>query len=210
MAACRCSWITLTIGGEIDSSSGGLRIDRLSDREQRRFEAALGISATTEEDDRRNRVRALEELAADEWRAWLSGASRPETLATLERQRLLQVFRHVRGDAPTIRVLVEDFGISEGRAAAIISRLRFGEAAWVREQQLRELVSMLRSRVTHAASQAEDDESDLQIDLAMEADRELIAAIRLVAAPPQARPSANPCPSCARCACLATTPSAGR
>lgn len=79
----------------------------------------------------------VRDLAYQEWVAWLSGR-RHDSLASLERERIIAIFE-LRREVPTVQRLVEEFGISEGRASSMMSRIRYAAGRRIRALQLEEV-----------------------------------------------------------------------
>lgn len=94
----------------------------LAEREQLR--RALGAS---DDDDLRARVKQLRIIAAKEIVDWLLGRHRYVTIAESDAARILQIFRDIRNESPTLAALANDFELSPGRSASIATRLRYGE-----------------------------------------------------------------------------------
>ena len=92
--------------------------------EQEQLRRALGAG---DDDDLRARVKQLRIIAAKEIVDWLLGRRRYITIAEGDAARILQIFRDIRKESPTLAALANDFDLSPGRSASIAARLRYGE-----------------------------------------------------------------------------------
>jgi hypothetical protein len=92
--------------------------------EQEQLRRALGAS---DDDDLKARVKQLRIIAAKEIVDWLLGRHRYITTAECDAARVLQIFRDIRKESPTLAALANDFELSPGRSASIAARLRYGE-----------------------------------------------------------------------------------
>ena len=92
--------------------------------EQEQLRRALGAG---DDDDLRARVKQLRIIAAKEIVDWLLGRRRYITIAEGDAARILQIFRDIRKESPTLAALANDFDQSPGRTASIAARLRYGE-----------------------------------------------------------------------------------
>ena len=107
------------------------------------LERALGINETTNEVERKRRLDAFGQQAVDELNSWVTGRERAGTIAELDQKRVNRTFRAIRRHPPTVPVLVQDLSMSHGRAQAMVSRMRYGEAAWIQADALAGLVREL-------------------------------------------------------------------
>ena len=92
--------------------------------EQEQLRRALGAG---DDEDLRARVKQLRIIAAKEITDWLLGRHRYTTIAESDAARVLQIFRDIRKESPTLAALANDFDLSPGRSASIAARLRYGE-----------------------------------------------------------------------------------
>lgn len=117
----------------------------LSHYERALLEHALGASSTTLD----ARLQILRDQALGEYVNWLTGRRRFNSVSELETFRILHLFLDIRGEVPTVDVLVGDIGMSAGRAQSLLNRLRYGEARKLRalavDQAARALSEQLAS-----------------------------------------------------------------
>ncbi len=102
-----------------------------SDSEALAVLQALGLSphpttknSTTPEEA----TAAFRKVAVREFVKWIAGSRRYESISAVERDRVTAVFAEVRGAMPSVRALVDDLSLPEGRAIAMLGRMRYGEA----------------------------------------------------------------------------------
>jgi hypothetical protein len=77
--------------------------------------------------DLQARVEQLKAIASKEITDWLLGRHRYVTIAECDAARVLQIFRDIREESPTLASLANDFKLSPGRASSIAARLRYGD-----------------------------------------------------------------------------------
>ena len=111
----------------------------------RRLDRALGITATTTPDDADDRRRKFAQQALDELVEWTLGSWRANTIAELDLRRVSRIFRHVRDEeVPTKTVLVSDFSLPVGRAQSMVTRMKYGDSAWVEGKAINSALDRIR------------------------------------------------------------------
>jgi hypothetical protein len=106
------------------------RVDLTAD-EQRLLAAALGTTPDTKAF--RDRLRQLEAIALRELIDWAIARRRFASVSAIDMHRLLAIFGEIRQEAPTVELLANDLSISESRAVALLSRMRYGDARLIRQ-----------------------------------------------------------------------------
>jgi hypothetical protein len=102
----------------------------LKEDEERRLAAVLGTEPSTE--DFRARLEQLEGLALRELIDWAISRRRFESVSAIDMHRILAIFGEIREEAPTVELLANQLSISESRAVALLSRMRYGDARLIR------------------------------------------------------------------------------
>lgn len=124
---------------------------------------ALGLTGVSAAVARQRREK-LARLAVREWVDWLNGKWRPDTVPALERARILKIFAIIRKDTPAVDKLVEGFGIPEGRAMSMVSRMKYGAARWIRGTDLQTLAEDLATTITRARDELAKAKKELEQD----------------------------------------------
>jgi hypothetical protein len=102
----------------------------LTPDERRRLAAALGT--TSDAADFESRLELFEELAMRELVDWAISRRRFESVSAIDVHRILALFGEIREEAPTVEALANELSISESRAVALLSRMRYGDARLIR------------------------------------------------------------------------------
>lgn len=90
------------------------------------------LGTTPEADDFTPRLERLREMAFAEIVDWALSRRRFESVSALDMHRILGLFGDIRDEAPTVELLANDLSISESRAVALVSRMRYGDARRIR------------------------------------------------------------------------------
>ena len=98
--------------------------------EERRLAAALGT--TPNADTFSGRVQQLQAFALRELIDWAIARRRFESVSAIDVHRILTIFGEIREEAPTVELLANQLSISESRAVALLSRMRYGDARLIR------------------------------------------------------------------------------
>lgn len=98
--------------------------------EQRRLAAALGT--TPDAEAFASRLERLTEIALRELVDWAIARRRFESVSAIDMHRILALFGEIREEAPTVELLANQLNISESRAVALLSRMRYGEMRLIR------------------------------------------------------------------------------
>ncbi len=102
----------------------------LTPDERRRLAAALGT--TSDAADYESRLELFKELAMRELVDWAISRRRFESVSAIDVHRILALFGEIREEAPTVEALANELSISESRAVALLSRMRYGDARLIR------------------------------------------------------------------------------
>ncbi len=102
----------------------------LTPDERRRLAAALGT--TSDAADYEPRLGLFKELAMRELVDWAISRRRFESVSAIDVHRILALFGEIREEAPTVEALANELSISESRAVALLSRMRYGDARLIR------------------------------------------------------------------------------
>jgi len=102
----------------------------LTPDERRRLAAALGT--TSDAADYESRLGLFKELAMRELVDWAISRRRFESVSAIDVHRILALFGEIREEAPTVEALANELSISESRAVALLSRMRYGDARLIR------------------------------------------------------------------------------
>lgn len=102
----------------------------LTPDERRRLAAALGT--TSDAADYESRLELFKELAMRELVDWAISRRRFESVSAIDVHRILALFGEIREEAPTVAALANELSISESRAVALLSRMRYGDARLIR------------------------------------------------------------------------------
>ena len=102
----------------------------LTPDERRRLAAALGT--TSDAADYESRLELFKELAMRELVDWAISRRRFESVSAIDVHRILALFGEIRDEAPTVEALANELSISESRAVALLSRMRYGDARLIR------------------------------------------------------------------------------
>lgn len=105
----------------------------LSTEEGERLAAMLGTTVGAA--DYSEKLEQLKELAFEEYVEWLLARRRFESVSALDHKRVLEVFSKIRGEAPSVSILANEFDLSESRAVSMLSRMRYGNARVIRQLQ---------------------------------------------------------------------------
>jgi hypothetical protein len=123
----------------------------LSDQELSVLKRALGGS---DEADFVRKLRDFRESALAEYVNWLVGRTRFTSLAELDTYRILHLFLDIRVEVPTVESLVDEIGLSVGRATSLLSRLRYGEARALRALVLRQSLAEITKKLGGATEES--------------------------------------------------------
>lgn len=126
-------------------------------------------------------VEALRRVAIREFVKWLAATRRYESISALERDRVAAVFSVVRETAPSVRALVDDLSLPEGRAVAMLGRMRYGEANRFEAMRYSALADLVRRG--QANPRSKKDEVEVLV-FAADANRELFNALIQMAVDP--------------------------
>jgi hypothetical protein len=110
---------------------------------ERRLARVLGLDERRK-DDADEALAEFQRACIQEVVDWIVGRRRPESLAALERARLIEIFK-IRRSAPSAQFLGDELGFTEARATATLSRLKYGAARLIRGYRLRELAEAVAS-----------------------------------------------------------------
>ena len=113
--------------------------------ERKAILSALGLDVQNQKRTTADAVTRLRDVAFREFVAWLTGARRYESISTMERDRLIAVFCDMRSSPPSIAALVDDLHYPEGRAVAMLSRMRFGNAKRLDALRARDLADLIEN-----------------------------------------------------------------
>jgi len=121
----------------------------LTPDERRRLAAALGT--TSDAADYESRLELFKELAMRELVDWAISRRRFESVSAIDVHRILTLFGEIRDEAPTVEALANELSISESRAVALLSRMRYGEARLIRRLTYVAAGRDLQAQLTSAA-----------------------------------------------------------